>query len=81
MLLQLWVVIVKRSRVQFSCSEDYFGVFGGGTRLATPKTICMPDTSSLKPGSGPTEGVLDKGVLEHPGYATWPGLMRREDTR
>ena len=38
-----------------------FGVFGGGTRLAMPKTICAPDTSSLKPGSGATEGVLTKG--------------------
>ena len=37
----------------------YFGVFGEGTRLAMPKTICMPDSSSLKPGSGATEGVLD----------------------
>ena len=36
-----------------------FEVFGGGTRLAMPKTICAPDTSSLKPGSGATEGVLD----------------------
>ena len=32
----------------FNC----FGVFGGGTLLAMPKTICVPDTSSLKPGSG-----------------------------
>ena len=32
----------------------YFGVFGEGTRLAMPKTICMPDSSSLKPGSGAT---------------------------
>ena len=38
---------------------NYFEVFGGGTRLAMPKTICAPDTSSLKPGSGATEGVLD----------------------
>ena len=37
----------------------YFGVFGEGTRLAMPKTICAPDSSSLKPGSGATEGVLD----------------------
>ena len=36
-----------------------FGVFGGGTRLAMPKTICAPDSSSLKPSSGATEGVLD----------------------
>ena len=37
----------------------YFGVFGEGTRLAMPKTICAPNSSSLKPGSGATEGVLD----------------------
>ena len=43
----------------FSMFEDYFEIFGGGTRLAMPKTICTPDTSSLKPGSGATEGVLD----------------------
>ena len=43
----------------FSVFEDYFEVFGGGTRLAMSKTICAPDTSSLKPGSGATEGVLD----------------------
>ena len=29
------------------------------TRLAMPKTICVPDSSSLKPGSGATEVVLD----------------------
>ena len=39
--------------------KDYFGVFEEGTRLAMPKTIRAPDTSSLKPGSGATEGVLD----------------------
>ena len=43
----------------FSVFKGYFGAFGGGTRLAMPKTICAPDTSSLKPGSGATEGVLD----------------------
>ena len=37
----------------------FYGIFGGGTRLAMPKTICAPDSSSLKPGSGATEGVLD----------------------
>ena len=37
----------------------YFEVFGEGTRLAMPKIICVPDSSSLKPGSGATEGVLD----------------------
>ena len=39
--------------------EIFFGVFGEGTRLAMPKTICVSDSSSLKPGSGATEGVLD----------------------
>ena len=37
----------------------YFEEFGEGTRLEMPETICMPDTSSLKLGSGATEGVLD----------------------
>ena len=37
----------------------FYGIFGGGTRLAMPKTTCAPDSSSLKPGSGATEGVLD----------------------
>ena len=37
----------------------FYEVLGGGTRLAMPKTICVPDASSLKPGSGATEGVLD----------------------
>ena len=41
----------------------YFEVFGEGTRLAMPKTICALDSSSLKPGSGATEGVPDEGVL------------------
>lgn len=39
--------------------EIYFGVFGEGTRLAMPKTIYEPYSSSLKPGSRATEGVLD----------------------
>ena len=46
-----------------------------------PKTICAPDTSSLKPGSGATEGVLDYGVLGELAYVTWAELMGREDTR
>ena len=28
-------------------------------RLAMSKTICVPDSSSLNPGSGAIEGVLD----------------------
>ena len=37
----------------------FYEIFGGGTRLAMPKTTCTSDSSSLKPGSGATEGVLD----------------------
>ena len=37
----------------------FFGVFGEGTRLAMPKTICMLDSSALKPSLGAAEGVLD----------------------
>ena len=43
----------------FVVFEDCVEVFGEGTRLAMPKTIYAPDTSSLNPGSGATEGVLD----------------------
>ena len=50
----------------------FYEVFGGGTRLAMPKTICAPDSSSLKPGSGATEGVLDKGVSGQLDYVLWP---------
>ena len=57
--LRLCVVLVLQSGTRFLCSEDYVGVFGEGTRLAMPKTICAPDSSLLKPGSGATEGVLD----------------------
>ena len=60
---------------------NYFEVFGGGTRLAMPKTICTPDTSSLKTGSEATKGVQDYGVLGLPGYVIWAGLMGRGDTR
>ena len=37
----------------------FHGVFRDGTHLAILKTIYAPDSSSLKPGSGATEGVLD----------------------
>ena len=50
----------------------YLGVFGDGTLLAMPKTICAPDSSSLKLGSGATEGFLDKGVSGQLDYVLWP---------
>ena len=47
---------------------NYFEVFRGGTRLAMPKTICTPDTSSLKPGlRGPrASDQLDMGRTDGP---------------
>ena len=37
----------------------FYEVLEAGTRLAMPKTTRAPDSSSLKPGLGATEGVLD----------------------
>src|SRR3954451_6078508 len=60
-LFSLWQYV----ETYFAEPDTIFGVcnlleeLGGGTRLAMPKTICAPDSSSLKPGSGATEGVLD----------------------
>ena len=63
------------------CVEDCVEVFREGSCLAIPKTTCVPNTSSLKPGSGDTKGVLDYGVLGHSGYVMWVGLMGHKDTR
>ena len=53
----------------------FYGVLEEGTRLAMPKTICAPDSSSLKSGSGATEGVLDKGVSGQPDYILRPDYL------
>ena len=50
----------------------YLGVFGDGTRLAMPETIYALDSSSLKPGSGTTEGVPNKGVSRQPDNVLCP---------
>ena len=59
----------------------YFGVFGEGTRLAMPKTICAPDSSSLKPSSGDTEGSPGLGGPRTTGLYAYAGLLDYEDTR
>ena len=41
----------------------FYKLFGGGTRLAMPKTICAPDSSSLKPGSGATKGHTESVTM------------------
>ena len=65
--LDLWIIVLSTVVCGTCLAEPdtilvfkiFFGVFGEGTRLAMLKTICAPDSSSLKPGSGATEGVLD----------------------
>ena len=57
--LRLCVVLVLQIRTCSLCPKTILEYSERGTRLAMPKKICAPDTSSLKPGSGATEGVLD----------------------
>ena len=76
----MWKLILQ-NRTLLLVFTNFYEVFGGGTRLAMPKTICAPDTSSLKTGSGATEGVQDYGVLGRPGYVIWAGLVGHENTR
>ena len=54
----MWKLIFAKPDTIF-LFKIFYEVLGGGTRLAMPKTICAPDSSSLKLGSGATEGVLD----------------------
>ena len=44
---------------------------------------CTPDSLSLKPGSGATEGVLDYGVSEQPDYIHRPNYrsVKIQDSR
>ena len=51
--------VTLNEKPSITLQDRWFEVFGGGTRLAMPKTIYAPDSSSWKPGSGATEGVLD----------------------
>ena len=65
--LDLWNIILSTVVCGICFAEPdmilvfkiFYGVFGGGTRLAMPKTICAPDSSSLQPSSGATKEVLD----------------------
>ena len=65
--LDLWNIILSTvvygicftERDTILVFKIFYGVFGEGTRLAMPKTICAPDSTSLKPGLGDTKGVLN----------------------
>ena len=64
----------------FYVFDNNLGVFGEGTRLAMSKTICAPDSSSLKPGSGLLRESWLRGCSDS---RTIPsaGLLDYEDTR
>ena len=51
--------------------------------LKCQRQDCAPDSSSLKPGSGATEGVLDKGVSVQPDYTHRPDYrsVKIQDSR
>ena len=57
--LQWYVELIFAESDTILVFNIFYEVFGGGTRLAMPKTICVPDSSSLKPVSGATEEVPD----------------------
>ena len=57
--LQWYVELIFAESDTILVFNIFYEVFGEGARLAMPKTICAPDPSSLKPGSGATKGVLD----------------------
>ena len=58
--LDSWIIVLSTVVCEICLAEpdtilvfgSYLEVFRDGTRLAMPKTICAPDSSSLKPGSG-----------------------------
>ena len=60
--LDLWNIVLSTVVCEICFAEPdmilvfkiYFGVFGEGTRLAMPKTICAPDSLALKPSSWAT---------------------------
>ena len=60
-ILPSWlrVVLIIQSRVPFLYKGSYHMVFKERNPLHNAETIRVPNTSSLKTGSGATEGVLD----------------------
>ena len=75
----MWKLILQ-SRTLLLVFTIFYEGLGGGTRLAMPKTICAPDSSSLKPGSGLLRESWIRGCS---GSRTIPsaGLLDYEDTR
>ena len=59
----------------------FYEVLGGGTRLTMPKTICAPDSSSLKAWFRGYCGNPGLGGLRTAGLSPLAGLLDYEDTR
>ena len=73
------VEFILQSRTLSWCSQSSMNYSEKEPALQCRRQSAPPDSSSLKPGSGATEGVLDYGVLGCPGCVTWAGLMGPED--
>src|SRR4051812_10051739 len=75
----MWKLILQSQTLSF-VFKIFYEVLGGGTRLAMPKTICAPDSSSLKR----VQGLLRESWIRGcPDGRTIPsvGLLDYEDTR
>ena len=70
--LRWYVKNILQIRTRFKCSIITVGYSEKEPALQCRKQDCAPDSSSLKTGSGATEGVLDKGVSGQPGYIHRP---------
>ena len=69
--LRWYVELVLQSRTLSLCSKSSMEYSEEEPALQCQRQICTPDSLSLKPGSGATEGVQDKGVSEPPDYILW----------
>ena len=73
-LMRCWTLFIMMGTLEYSEEEP---------ALQCRKQDCAPDSSSLKPGSGATEGVLDKGVSGQPDYIHHPDYcsVKIQDSR
>ena len=75
LILQSWTLsLCSTSSMKYSEEEP---------ALQCQRQTCTSDSSSLKPGSGATEGVLDKGVSGQPDYIHRPYYrsVKTQDSR
>ena len=79
--LRWGVELVLQNRTLSLCSKIFHEVFGEEPALQCRGQYFAPDSSSLKPGSGATEGALDYGGLRTAGLYPLAGLLDYEDTR